>query len=156
MAIVSHATDEALSDPLATATLRNGHVEHLEHVAGQNAAGKAHHGAHVVRDPPRTSRQRQLVLEHGARPRRVRGAREGITLQRRDLLNVVHGHGPQLQVHASQLVRHARDLNARGLSQPQPLALVFLGIRETRVHGQHERRIARLRLQLGRQQQRLA
>ena len=70
------------------------------------------------------------------------GAREGRGLERGDGGQVVHRHGAQLQMPVGQRVVHTRDLDTCGRLEPKALALVLLGVREARVDGEHQRRVA--------------
>ena len=142
--VIAQARHQARGNALAAVPLLHGNVADLEVVAGHHAARKADDAAQVVRHPPAAARLREFLVEELLGPGRVRGAREGRGLQRRNGRQVVHRHGTQLQVPVGKGVVHARDLHACGRLETKPLALVLLGIREARVDGKHQRRVARV------------
>ena len=140
--VVADARHEPGRDAPATPVARDDDVSHLEVVARELAAREADDDAEVVRDPPAAAGLRELVVEHVLGPRRVGRAHVGLALERRDGRQVVDGHGAQLEVPVCQRVVHAGDLDARGRLQAQALALVLLRVREARVDGQHQGRVA--------------
>ena len=142
--VIAQARRQTGGHPLPAMPLLHGHIAYLEVIVRHHAAGKADDAAKVVRHPPAAARLKELLVEEPFGPGGVGGAREGRGLQRGDGGQVVHRHGAQLQVPVGQRVVHTRDLDARGRLEAQALALVLLGVREARVDGKHQRRIARV------------
>ena len=97
-----------------------------------------------MRDPPATTGLGELLVEHLLRPRRVRRALVGGRLERGHGGGIVHRHGAQLQVDARKRVVHAGELDGRRLLEAKARALRLLGVREARVDGQDQRRVAGL------------
>ena len=97
-----------------------------------------------MRDPPAATGLGELLVEHLLRPRRVRRALVGGRLERGHGGGIVHRHGAQLQVDARKRVVHAGELDGRRLLEAKARALRLLGVREARVDGQDQRRVAGL------------
>ena len=123
----------------------DGDIQNLHVAVHDHAAGKAQQLTVVVRHPPAARRSNvltQLGQEHTRRPRLVSGAFKACRLQSARALGICCAHGAKLQMTAGELVGNARNLALRALGKTEALALVFLGIRKTRIDRQDTSRIA--------------
>ena len=142
--VVGNAGDEARGDALATARGVHDDPLDLKVRPREHAARKADDGPLVMGHPPAATGLGKLLVEHPLRPRGVRRALIGGGLEHRHGSGVVHRHGAQLQVDARERVIDAGELHGRRLLEAEVRALGLLGVREARVDGQDERRVAGL------------
>ena len=142
LGVVSHAREQAAGHAGAAMRLFDRDVVDLEIRARERAARESDHAALVVRDPPGAAGLRELLVEHVALPRRVDALGKDGRLELGDHVEVVHGHGAQLQVDRGERVVHTRHLDGCRRLEPQALAFVFLRVGQSRVDGQDERGVA--------------
>ena len=132
-------------DTLAAMRRIDGDIQNLHVTVHDHAAGKAQQLAVVVRDPP-AARSRnilaQLGQEHARRPCLVSSAFKAGSLQIARALGIRCTHGTELQMTSGKFVGDTRNFTLRTLGKTEALALVFLGIRKTRVNRQDAGRIA--------------
>ena len=120
------------------------YVQNLNVVVHNHTAGNADDMAVIMRHPPgaRSGKiLRQLIEEKLRRPRLMACARKAGCVERRSALGIRRTHGTILQMPAGKFVGNARCLGVGAFAQAQPAPLVFLGIGQARVDGQHARRV---------------
>ena len=145
LGIVAHVRKQLAGNALATMRGVDGHVQDLNVVIHHHTAGNADDLAVIVRNPPGARGGkilRQLVEKKLGRPRLMARARKAGGVERCSPLGVRRTHGAILQMPAGELVGNARCLGMGAFAQAQPTSLVFLSVRQTRIDGQHARRVA--------------
>ena len=145
LGVIAHVRQQLAGNALTTMRRIDGNVHDLHVTIDNHTAGKAQELAVIVSNPPAARSGNvltQLGQEHARGPRLVPSAFKAGCLQRARALGISCAHGAELQMATGELIGHARNFTLCALGKPKTPALVFLGIRKTRIDRQDAGRIS--------------